>query len=309
MKAGGPSDEAGHRPMKATDPVLELAAARPFFDQSALPNTRFDLRLMAGECALVVTARRRPRHRLVRPCAAACSICAMARSASWATTGASSATSRPTRCVDVSAGCRSAEHGSACCAPISTSCCRCCTTHSEPLDSLVDQAVELARQVGLPGLPIGRPEAMPEADLMRAACVRAFLGEPRLLLLEHSIQRRQRRADHVPLLNLLTRALDRGAAAICFTRDSRLWRTQAFPLAHHLHLLEDGLNPVRSVREKSRQRDATEREADRLNAADTTTRPTQSHPRSSPHRRMLVGALVLLRGRAVLRRGVRGPAS
>ncbi|TLU74183.1 P-loop NTPase family protein [Lichenicoccus roseus] len=244
--------------MKATDPVLELAAARPFFDQSALPNTRFDLRLMAGECALVVTHDADRATALSDLCSGMLDLrdgAVRFMGYNWSELGHEQTYALRGRIGRLPQ--RGAWIGML-------------RTHinillpllhhtREPLDSLVDQAVELARQVGLPGLPIGRPEAMPEADLMRAACVRAFLGEPRLLLLEHSIS-----ADSdeliTPLLNLLTRALDRGAAAICFTRDSRLWRTQAFPLAHHLHLLEDGLNPVRSVREKSRQRDATERE-------------------------------------------------
>jgi hypothetical protein len=78
---------------------------------------------------------------------------------------------------------------------------------------------------------------------MRAACVRAFLGEPRLLLLETTIS-----PDHAelaaPLLALLSRALDRGAAAIYFTRDAPFWRAQSFPVTHRLQLRDTGLNPV-----------------------------------------------------------------
>ena len=107
-------------------------------------------------------------------------------------------------------------------------------------------AAELARQLGLPGLPLVRPDQLSEGDLMRAGCVRAFLGEPRLLLLESTIS-----ADHVeltaPLLDLLSRALDRGAAAICFTHDVPFWQAQSFPVTYRLHLLDDGLKPMLHV--------------------------------------------------------------
>jgi phospholipid/cholesterol/gamma-HCH transport system ATP-binding protein len=41
---------------------------------------------------------------------------------------------------------------------------------------LRDKAGELAQQFGLPGVPLDLPGDIPEADLQRAACVRAFLG-------------------------------------------------------------------------------------------------------------------------------------
>ncbi|WP_428374504.1 ABC transporter ATP-binding protein [Lichenicoccus sp.] len=230
--------------MKATDPVLELDAARPYFDQSALPNTSFDLRLMAGECALVVTHDADRATALSDLCSGMLDLrrgSARFMGFDWSTLGHERVFALRGRIGRLPQ--RGAWIGML-------------RTHvnimlpqlhhtREPLGALVGQAVELARQVGLPGLPVSRPETMPDADLMRAACVRAFMGEPRLLLLEHSISSD---SDELitPLLNLLARALDRGAAAICFTRDSRLWRTQAFPVAHRLHLLEDGLRSVRS---------------------------------------------------------------
>ncbi len=52
------------------------------------------------------------------------------------------------------------------------------------LASIRDEASELARRFSLPGLPLGKPSEMRAPDLRRAACVRAFLGEPELLILE-----------------------------------------------------------------------------------------------------------------------------
>ena len=49
---------------------------------------------------------------------------------------------------------------------------------------LCDEAGLLAEQFGLPGLPLRRPGDLTAADLQRAACVRAFLGRPTLVLLE-----------------------------------------------------------------------------------------------------------------------------
>jgi phospholipid/cholesterol/gamma-HCH transport system ATP-binding protein len=44
-------------------------------------------------------------------------------------------------------------------------------------------ATILARRFGLPGLPIAPSEHVPRADLVRAACVRAFLGTPEFVLI------------------------------------------------------------------------------------------------------------------------------
>jgi len=49
---------------------------------------------------------------------------------------------------------------------------------------LVAEAAGLARRFGLPGLPAGDPAEENAADRLRAACVRAFLGEPLLVVVE-----------------------------------------------------------------------------------------------------------------------------
>ena len=57
--------------------------------------------------------------------------------------------------------------------------------HTRRTESAIrDEASELARLFSLPGLPQGRPSSMRAPDLRRAACVRALLGEPELLILE-----------------------------------------------------------------------------------------------------------------------------
>lgn len=110
--------------------------------------------------------------------------------------------------------------------------------------ALVKEAAELARFFGLPGLPLVRPEALAPADLARAAAVRAFLGEPRLVLLESPVQGQF--ADLVPpLLNALAAARDRGAAAIWLTGNDLIWNDHSFPATQRLRLTERGLTTLR----------------------------------------------------------------
>lgn len=109
-----------------------------------------------------------------------------------------------------------------------------------PAETLHEAAAEVARVFGLPGLPLVRPEALSSADLARAACVRAFLGTPQLLLLESPVQ--SQFTDLVsPLLNALAAARDRGAAAIWLTRSDFVWSDRSFPATHRLRLTESGL--------------------------------------------------------------------
>jgi phospholipid/cholesterol/gamma-HCH transport system ATP-binding protein len=111
-------------------------------------------------------------------------------------------------------------------------------------DALLEEAAELARFFGLPGLPLVRPEALAAADLARAAAVRAFLGEPRLVLLENPVQGQF--TDLVaPLLNALAAARDRGAAAIWLTGSDLIWNDRSFPATQRLRLTERGLATLR----------------------------------------------------------------
>jgi phospholipid/cholesterol/gamma-HCH transport system ATP-binding protein len=53
----------------------------------------------------------------------------------------------------------------------------------ETEDDAVAAATALARRFGLAGLPVGTRETMHTGDLVRAACVRAFLGAPEFVLI------------------------------------------------------------------------------------------------------------------------------
>ena len=114
---------------------------------------------------------------------------------------------------------------------------------NRPASALRDEAAALSVAFGLPGLPMGRPRDLSPADLARAACVRAFLGRPALLVLEHPLQTRF--SDMMPaLLNALAIARDRGAAALWLTGSDATWRDRSMPITHRLRLTAAGLTPA-----------------------------------------------------------------
>ena len=87
---------------------------------------------------------------------------------------------------------------------------------------ITDEATVLARQFGLPGLPLGKIDHLRRQDLQKAACVRAFLGEPVLILAEDPT--RHVYADIIaPLVNTLFAARKRGAAVLWATSNPKVW--------------------------------------------------------------------------------------
>lgn len=79
------------------------------------------------------------------------------------------------------------------------------------------RAIRLATTFRLPGIPLSRPQHCLDVDLVRAAWVRAFLGRPKLVILEHPTNG----AEGVPLEPLLAQAQHvcrRGGAVVWFTR-------------------------------------------------------------------------------------------
>lgn len=228
--------------MPRAEPVLQLVSALPFFEASALPNAPLDLQLMRGDCALIEASDPARMAAFADLCSGMTALRdgeVRFRGYDW--TGLESERAAALRGRIGRIHRRGAWNGTL-------------GTHvsimlgqlhhtREPEASIAQAATELARQLGLPGLPLVRPDQLSERDLLRAGCVRAFLGEPPLLLLESSIGE-DRPELTVPLLDLLSRALDRGAAAICFTRDAAFWQAQSFPMTHRLHLMDDGLKPM-----------------------------------------------------------------
>jgi phospholipid/cholesterol/gamma-HCH transport system ATP-binding protein len=107
-------------------------------------------------------------------------------------------------------------------------------------------AAELAHDFGLPGLPVGLPGALSAADLSRAACIRAFLGNPLLVLLESPLQG-QPEGLAAPLVNAVLAACDHGAAAVWLTPGDAVWADRSAPATARLRLSEQGLSQARRI--------------------------------------------------------------
>ena len=90
----------------------------------------------------------------------------------------------------------------------------------------MDEALKFARVFGLPGLPRGRPGKIRRWDLRKAACIRAFLGRPSLIILEQPV--RGVYADFIaPLLNAVQAARRRAAAVLWTVTDPQVWKHAA----------------------------------------------------------------------------------
>lgn len=91
---------------------------------------------------------------------------------------------------------------------------------------IMDEALKFARVFGLPGLPRGRPGKVRRWDLRKAACIRAFLGKPVLIILEQPV--RGVYADFIaPLLDAVQSARRRAAAVLWTVTDPQIWKHAA----------------------------------------------------------------------------------
>lgn len=89
-------------------------------------------------------------------------------------------------------------------------------------EEIREEAVKFARMFGLPGLPRGRPGRVRRWDLRKAACVRAFLGQPVLVIIEQAV--RGVYADlTAPLVNAVQAARRHGAAVLWTLTDPQIW--------------------------------------------------------------------------------------
>jgi phospholipid/cholesterol/gamma-HCH transport system ATP-binding protein len=112
-----------------------------------------------------------------------------------------------------------------------------------PYAEIRAEAVRLASWFGLPGLPTGLPAEIPPAILQRAACVRAFLGAPALIIIESP-------TDDLgegllaPLINAMRVARDRDAAVLWFAREADLFDDPSLPATRRLRLQGDAIVPL-----------------------------------------------------------------
>ncbi|MGH7481609.1 MAG: ABC transporter ATP-binding protein, partial [Longimicrobiales bacterium] len=112
-----------------------------------------------------------------------------------------------------------------------------------PYDEIRAEAVRLATRFGLPGLPTGRPGDLPPAILQRAACVRAFLGTPALIVIE-TLSEGLDDGLLPPLVNAMRVARDRDAAVLWFVEDDELFEDRSMPATRRLRLRGDGFVPL-----------------------------------------------------------------
>jgi phospholipid/cholesterol/gamma-HCH transport system ATP-binding protein len=223
-------------------PILDLSAARPRHEAGAAPPAAVDLRLFAGEFALVDARHAGEAAWLADLCSglpplAAGSVRFLGRD--WSAMPwdyAAALRGRIGRVFQSGGWIGSMDVAANILLP------QLHHTRDDP-SGLRERAVALSCAFGLPGLPLVRPSELVASDLACAACVRAFLGDPELILLETPVQGRFISLI-APLLNALAAARDRGAAAIWFTRSNVVWRDPTFPVTHRLRLGERGLLPV-----------------------------------------------------------------
>lgn len=104
-----------------------------------------------------------------------------------------------------------------------------------PVNELRDEAAMLAEKFDLPGLPLGHFNDTLPVDLQRAACVRAFMGQPVLILIEESNPGCFK--EMMPnLINAIRKARDRGAAVMWLTSDKFIWRDHSIPAARRYRM-------------------------------------------------------------------------
>ena len=94
-----------------------------------------------------------------------------------------------------------------------------------------------------PGFLWTWPVILPAADLQRAACVRAFLGRPALIVLEEPTAGIYLEIISA-LMNAVRAARERGAAVIWLTRKNLIWNDQTLPVTQRYRLVTGKLMEV-----------------------------------------------------------------
>lgn len=112
-----------------------------------------------------------------------------------------------------------------------------------PRAALLVQAASLARRFGLPGLPVGFPEAVAPRDLVRIGVARAFLGAPRMVVLENPVGTRDR--EILPgLLTAIRKVRDDGGAVLWLTHETSFVADRTLPATQRWRLIGNRLVPV-----------------------------------------------------------------
>lgn len=92
-----------------------------------------------------------------------------------------------------------------------------------PVAEIIAQAGALSEMFGLPGLPRSMPGRTHPQDLQRAACVRAFMGRPDLVILERP-ETGLYPEIMSPLMTAIRRVRSNGAAVLWTTTETEVWQ-------------------------------------------------------------------------------------
>jgi ABC-type polar amino acid transport system ATPase subunit len=111
----------------------------------------------------------------------------------------------------------------------------------------IADATELARLFGLPGLPAGRRETTPLRALVRAACVRGFIGSPDLIVVQDQVLDQSSELA-VPMAQAISAACDRGATVLWITASLATQAAQFVQANQAFRLGDHGLTRVRRAR-------------------------------------------------------------
>jgi phospholipid/cholesterol/gamma-HCH transport system ATP-binding protein len=115
-----------------------------------------------------------------------------------------------------------------------------------PESALRAEATALALRFGLPGLPSGSARQLTDNDLLRAACVRAFLGQKRLVILELPVTAQQ--DDLLPaLLAVGAEMRGQGMTVMWLASAGPALRNRSVRATHRFRLSDNGLTPVRPL--------------------------------------------------------------
>jgi phospholipid/cholesterol/gamma-HCH transport system ATP-binding protein len=116
-----------------------------------------------------------------------------------------------------------------------------------PQAEVIADATQLARLFGLPGLPAGRRETTSNRALVRAACVRGFLGAPDLIVVQD--QALDEAADlAVPMAQAIAGTRDRGGTVLWITATLAAQAARFVNTDQVFRLGDQGLVPVRRPR-------------------------------------------------------------
>jgi phospholipid/cholesterol/gamma-HCH transport system ATP-binding protein len=113
-----------------------------------------------------------------------------------------------------------------------------------PRDEALADATSLARLFGLPGLPSGHREATPLQALVRAACVRGFIGTPDLVMVQDQLLDRTSELA-VPMAQAISAACGRGGAVLWITASMASQAAELIEPDHVFRLGDRGLLRLR----------------------------------------------------------------